>query len=160
MQVRQLANKLNNVSILLVEDEPDLRLLLNVVFSSSGAHVTATESVDDALKALGEHVPDVLISDIGMPGRDGYDLIREVKGQHQRLEIHNITTIAMSAYSEPQYKKRAIDEGFEIFLEKPVDSFAFVDIIAGLIRNRSPGAFHLQAGIRSKTPVFRRTMQV
>src|SRR5215468_2834512 len=72
-------DRLDGLSVLVVDDEPDTREMLKLGLENCGAHVRLAGSATEALTAIGAVVPDVLISDIGMPGDDGYELIRKVR---------------------------------------------------------------------------------
>ncbi len=92
---------LQGVRVLLVEDERDTRELLSVALAGYGARVRAAASVNEALDALRAAVPDVLVSDIGMPGRDGYDLLDAVRSADEP-RISTVPAIALTAYAKPE----------------------------------------------------------
>jgi CheY-like chemotaxis protein len=88
--------ELASIKILVVDDEPDARELMKMIHSRSGAEVVTTESVERALKTLNENIPHVLVGDIGMLGRDGYELIKEIRNSAQTI---NLPTVALTAYA-------------------------------------------------------------
>jgi signal transduction histidine kinase/CheY-like chemotaxis protein len=122
---------LNGVTVLVLEDEPDARDLLSVILEVSGAHVTAVESGAAALEAVARSRPDVVISDIVMPGIDGYAFMRKL-----RQSPHPPPVIALTAYGTPERPEAMLREGFRIFLSKPVDPPALVGAVANLARGK------------------------
>lgn len=122
---------LEGLQILLVDDETDTLDLISVELAQFGAKVTAVASADEALRALEETAFDLLISDIGMPDTDGYDLIRQIRrlegNQNQR-----IPAVALTAYARVQDRMRAILAGFSTHIAKPVEANELVTVVAGL----------------------------
>jgi CheY-like chemotaxis protein len=95
--------------------------------------VRVAEGADPALDAIAREVPDVLLSDIGMPGRDGYDLIREVR----RLSPEkggSVPAAALTAYARAEDRRRLLDAGFSMHLAKPVEPAELVAVVASLAR--------------------------
>jgi CheY-like chemotaxis protein len=86
----------------------------------NGYRVTAVASASDALQALRDFTPEVLISDIGMPGIDGHDLIRQIR-ERPAEEGGNITAIALTAFTRPADRQRALRAGYDAHLGKPVE---------------------------------------
>ena len=121
---------LNGVLVLLVEDELDLREVLAESIRAHKATVTAVASVQEALLALNRLKHDVLISDIAMPGEDGYSLIRKI-----RQEMNAIPAAALSANASPDHAERAKRAGYQMFISKPVDPGQLVRSIAMLTVN-------------------------
>lgn len=121
---------LQGVTVLVVDDEPDTRDLLTFVLDLAGARVRAVESVAAALDALAEARPDVIISDIAMPGGDGYTLIRKL-----RRSVDAPPAIALTAYGNPDRPAEILREGFRIYLSKPVEPASLVDAVASLARH-------------------------
>ena len=119
---------LAGVEVLLVEDQPDTRLMLKSALIHFGAHVTAVDSVEAALDAIESVKPSIVVSDIGMPGQDGYDLILKLRsGTVERLRA--IPAIALTAYAREEDRKRAFDSGFTHHMAKPVDPIAVVKAV-------------------------------
>jgi PAS domain S-box-containing protein len=122
---------LEGLQILLVDDETDTLDLISVELAQYGAKVTAVASADEALRALEESGFDLLISDIGMPNTDGYDLIRQIRklegNQNQR-----IPAVALTAYARVQDRMRAILAGYSTHIAKPVEANELVTVVAGL----------------------------
>jgi CheY-like chemotaxis protein len=123
---------LAGLDVLIVDDDDDGRDAVRAVLEQRGAKVRAAASVDDALLAFEAATPDVLVSDIGMPGEDGYDLIRLVR----RLEAvrgRHIPAIALTAYAAAEDRRRTLHAGYDSYVAKPVAASAFVPLIASLL---------------------------
>jgi CheY-like chemotaxis protein len=121
---------LDTVRVLAVDDNPDARDLIAAALADYGAHTTAVGSVDEALEALGRGGFDVLVADIAMPGRDGYDLIREVRaleGPSQR-----IPALALTAHARTQDREQALAAGYAVHLAKPVEPRRLAEAVATL----------------------------
>jgi two-component system CheB/CheR fusion protein len=128
---------LAGTDVLLVEDDADAREALVSVLEHYGARVTAAGSVADALKALAQSVPDLLVSDLGMPGRDGYDLIRAVRALPPD-QGGRVPALALSAYASPQDRDRAITAGFHRHVAKPAEPPDLVATLVQLLRAIPP----------------------
>jgi len=122
---------LAGVRILVVDDEAEILELLSTILQEDGAEVTAVDSVDEALELLEDLKPDVLVSDIAMPGKDGYVLIRKVKELEVELGTR-IPAIALTAYARVEERRQALLAGFQIHLTKPVKSTELVAAVASL----------------------------
>jgi PAS domain S-box-containing protein len=123
---------LHGVRVLIVEDERDTRELLSVALARFGAHVRAAASVTEALDELHASSPDVLVSDIGMPGRDGYELLQEIRGSDAR-EIATVPAIALTAYAKPEDRVHALASGFQAHLTKPLEPAQLARTIRSLL---------------------------
>jgi PAS domain S-box-containing protein len=124
------APQLGGVRVLVVDDEADARKLLTAIFTSSGADVRAVGGMAEALRAIGDWRPDVLVSDIGMPEGDGYDLIREIRradASGQRLPA-----VALTAYARTEDRMRALAAGFQMHVAKPVEPQELLMVVANL----------------------------
>lgn len=123
---------LTGVTVLLVEDEVDTLDLLTIILESYGATVEGRTSANEALALFSQGQPDVLISDIGMPGMDGYELIRQVRDlPPDRGGL--VPAIALTAYAGEMDHERALSAGFNRHLAKPIEPDQIVDAIANLI---------------------------
>ncbi|MEH2349476.1 MAG: PAS domain S-box protein [Nostoc sp.] len=141
-QVRQEENEsfdcdpesslLSNTQVLVVDDEPDIRDLVSFILQDYGVEVTAVSSAQEALQALSESIPDVLISDIGMPKTDGYMLMQEVRSRSPQQGGH-VPAIALTAYAGEMNQQQALAAGFQMHISKPVDPDALVKAIVNLI---------------------------
>lgn len=124
---------LTEVTVLLVEDEVDTLDLLTIILESYGARVKGVTSANEALAVFSQGQPDVLISDIGMPGMDGYELIRQVRElSPDRGGL--VPAIALTAYAGETDLERALSAGFNRHISKPVEPDQIVDAIATLIQ--------------------------
>jgi signal transduction histidine kinase len=124
--------KLVGLRVLVVEDEDDMRQLLEDVLTACGSRVTATGSVAEAMGVFERgDVPDVLISDIGMPGETGYDLIRRVRGLPPDRG-GNVPAAALTAYTRAEDRRRVLGAGYELHVPKPIEPAEVVTVVATL----------------------------
>ena len=124
------AIRLDGLRILVVDDEADARRLLNKVLGAAGATVTAAASVTEALQLLDKANPDLLVSDLGMPDEDGYDLIRQVRAKG--FSTAKLPAVALTAYAHKDYARRALLAGFQVHLPKPVDPQDLLTVVASI----------------------------
>jgi len=111
---------LYDLRVLLVDDEPDARILLGMILTSYGAEVRDCASAAEAIQILDEWSPDVLVSDIGMPFEDGYELMRKVRAREpERGGL--IPALALTAYARAEDAQRALEAGYQAHIPKPVD---------------------------------------
>jgi CheY-like chemotaxis protein len=122
--------------VLIVEDDADAREFLGEALSKCGASVTLAAAADEALSAMDQRVPDVLVSDIAMPGKDGYALIRAVRSR-SRGRGGRVPAVALTAYASARDRSRAIDEGFQMHVPKPIEPAELVTVIAHLTLSRA-----------------------
>lgn len=123
--------KLRNRRILLVEDDVDTQELLATMLRRHGANVTAVASSAAALTELPQVKPDVIISDIGMPAENGYELIKRIRSLSPE-EGGKVPAIALTAYAGPVDRRRALLAGFQTHLPKPVEIADLVAVIVSL----------------------------
>ena len=121
--------------ILVVDDEADARDLLAQILGQAGADVIVAGSADEALETLRRWRPDVLVSDIGMPGDDGYGLIRKVRALGAG-EGGQVRALALTAYARSEDRALALEAGFHTHIAKPVDPLELTALIAGLAPER------------------------
>jgi CheY-like chemotaxis protein len=121
---------LDGVRLLLVEDEADAREMLVAVFEQCGATVISAASSVAAIEAVQRAPPDVLVCDIGLPGEDGYELIRRVRA----LEAGRgrMAAVALTAYAGGEDRRKALAAGFDLHVPKPAAPAELVDKIARL----------------------------
>jgi CheY-like chemotaxis protein len=112
---------LPRVEILIVDDEADARDLLTLLLESRGANVRAVSSAEEAVKAIRERTPDVLLADVGMPDEDGLSLIRRVRAQEREQRQHHLPAIAVTAYASGGDREHAITAGYDGHVAKPID---------------------------------------
>ena len=123
--------ELHGTRVLVVDDETDARELVRRVLESRGAHVTTLASAEDALAFLETSTPDVLISDIGMPGVDGYQMMRTIRASERKGQ--RLPALALTAFARADDRKRAMLAGYQAHLAKPLDIAEFVLVVAALI---------------------------
>src|SRR5262249_10202628 len=126
------------VRVLVVEDKADARELLRAALGQCGAQVTAVGTAAEALAALTEARPAVLVSDIGMPGEDGYALIQKVRARPVD-QGGQIPALALTAYTRAEDRARAQHAGFNAHVAKPVDPTELVAAVADLARRAAAG---------------------
>jgi len=124
------------VRVLVVDDEPDMRDLVTAILEQQGAAVRGALSASEALRALDQFAPDVLLCDIGMPGEDGYALIREIRAREADGGRH-LAAVALTAYARPEDRTRALVAGFHAHLAKPVQPEELTVVVASLAGRRS-----------------------
>ncbi|KYF92323.1 two-component hybrid sensor and regulator [Sorangium cellulosum] len=117
--------------VLLVDDEPDAREMIAFLLEGAGAQVTTAGSMGEAMGVLERLRPDVLVSDIGMPGESGYTLIRQVRAAG-RAEIRGIPAVALTAYARIEDQRRALSAGFQKHVAKPIDPAGLVKVVVEL----------------------------
>ena len=123
--------KLKNRRILIVEDDVDTRELLKTVLEQHGAEVTTVDSGAGALLEIACDKPDVIVSDIGMAGQNGYDLIKNIRSLDPDKGGH-IPAIALTAYAGASDRRRALLAGFQTHLPKPVEPDDLIAVILSL----------------------------
>src|SRR3569833_2742460 len=124
--------RLNNVRILIVDDESDGREIIARILQGRGADAHCADSAGSALELLGREQYDLLLSDIGMPDVDGFELIRRVRALDRPRESP-IPAIAITAYARPEDRQRSLLAGFHMHLSKPIDPRDLVASVAGLL---------------------------
>jgi len=122
---------LQGLKVLAVDDEADTRELIREVLKECGAEVILSRSAAEALEALEQHKPDILISDLGMPDEDGYSLITKIRALPSERGGH-IPAAALTAYARSEDRMRVLRSGFQFHLPKPVDSAELVTVVASL----------------------------
>jgi signal transduction histidine kinase len=122
---------LNGLRVLVVDDEPDARHIISALIARTGAEVRACQSAREALEVFEDWRPDVLMSDIAMPGEDGYSLINKVRSLPAERGGH-IPAAAFTAYARDEDRKRTLAAGYQMHIAKPVSSAQLVEMIAQL----------------------------
>jgi PAS domain S-box-containing protein len=128
--------EIRHLRILLVDDEPDTRTMLEYIFTKCGAAVKSAASVDEALETIGNETFDVLISDIGMPERDGYELIRQIRSLAPE-KGGRIPAVALTAYARVEDRLRILSSGFQMHVPKPVEPAELLTVVASLAERRN-----------------------
>ncbi len=111
---------LAGIRILLVDDDPDTRSLLHRVLSQCKAEVHVADSADEGLNTLSSFRPHILISDIGMPNKDGYQFLKEVR-KRPRGDFGGIPAIALTAFARSEDRTRAMMAGYNVHIAKPIE---------------------------------------
>jgi signal transduction histidine kinase/ActR/RegA family two-component response regulator len=127
------AATLRGIRVLLVDDQPDTLEMLATVFHDSDALVRTAASTDEALAAVAAFRPDVVVSDIRLPGRDGYELIAALRSTDA---ARRVPAIALTAYASAQDAERARRSGFDLHVAKPVDPAAILTAVGDLLSGR------------------------
>jgi CheY-like chemotaxis protein/nitrogen-specific signal transduction histidine kinase len=125
--------ELQGLRVLVVDDEDDARRLVALVLEECGCKVTTAKSAGEALERLDRERPDVLLSDIAMPGDDGYRLIRDVRAR-PRDRGGDIPAAALTAYTRTEDRRRMLNAGYSIHLPKPVEPAELVAVVTTLAR--------------------------
>jgi len=120
--------RLSNIKILVVEDDEDARDLLVTVLTQQGAKVSQAGNATEALAHVAKSVPDVMLSDIGLPGEDGYELIRAIRTRGYTADV--LPAIALTAYSRREDQRLALQAGFQAHVAKPVEPAILVAAVA------------------------------
>jgi CheY-like chemotaxis protein len=122
--------------VLVVEDDDDARALLAKVLEGRGAFVRVVSSAREALDVLEKERIDVLLSDIEMPGTDGYQLIRELRLRSSQ-QGGSVPAAALTAYARTEDRLRALRAGFQLHLSKPVQPAELITVVASLATRRN-----------------------
>jgi len=127
-----LSVNLRGVKVLVVDDEPDARDLIRQLLAECHADVHTAASAAEAMLAFQSIRPDLLLSDIGMPGRDGYQLIRDIR----RLAPEaggRTPAIALTAFARSEDRTRAMLSGYQVHVSKPIESHELIATVASLV---------------------------
>lgn len=123
---------LQDVDVLLVEDDREAVDMMLLVLEDRGARVRIATDFDAALQALEQRRPDVLVSDIGLPGRDGYELARGVRQMEVQRGLARLPLIAVTAFGRAEDRQKSLQAGFDLHLAKPLRPHLLLDAIARL----------------------------
>jgi CheY-like chemotaxis protein len=125
---------LANAHVLVVDDELDSRDLVKRLLEMAGARVSLACSAPEAMDRIVTERPDVLVCDVGMPGEDGYSLIRRLRTLEAEQQESALPALALSAYARSEDRTKAIRSGFQNHLAKPVDPAELMAIVSSLAR--------------------------
>lgn len=117
------------LDVLLVEDDREAVEMMTVVLSERGAAVRTASDYESALAAVQQAWPDVLVSDIGLPGRDGYELVRRLRQLEGERPARRLPVIALTAFTRAQDQQKTLDAGFDLHLSKPLKPHMLLDAI-------------------------------
>jgi PAS domain S-box-containing protein len=123
---------LEGVTVLVVDDEPDARLLVSRIVEERGARAVMAQTGEEALRLLNTESVDILVSDIGMPDYDGYKFIQHIR-MHEPKRVRNIPAIALTAYARADDRQRALLAGYQMHLAKPIEPRELIAGIASLL---------------------------
>jgi PAS domain S-box-containing protein len=125
---------LPDICVLAVDDDPDALALVREILETAGARVRTATSGRAALESIEADVPDVLVSDLGMPGMDGFEMIQRIR----KMEgpARELPAAALTAYARSEDRAKALRLGFEMHLAKPIDPSELVAAVASLARRR------------------------
>jgi signal transduction histidine kinase len=126
---------LKGLRILSVDDQQDTRELITIALARYGAEVKASDSAATALQLIKEWKPHVVVSDIGLPGMDGYDFMRQLR--EFEADGERIPAIAVTGYAGAIDESKALDAGYEVHLSKPIELNKLVSVIARVSRRAS-----------------------
>jgi CheY-like chemotaxis protein/nitrogen-specific signal transduction histidine kinase len=129
----RVSAELSNVDVLVVDDDADTRELLLEALEGCGARARGAASAAEAFAAVSVARPDVLLSDIGMPGEDGYALMRRIRNLPP-ARGGTIPAAAITAYARSEDRSLALDAGFQLHLTKPIDPSALIEAVVSLTR--------------------------
>jgi CheY-like chemotaxis protein len=124
--------------VLAVDDEADSRHLLCTVLERCGAEVKTCASAAEALAVIDEYDPDILVSDIGMPGENGYDLIEKVRAR-EKGRAKSLPAVALTAYARIEDRLQALTAGYNMHVAKPVEPAELAVVVASLAAGRKRG---------------------
>ncbi|MGH8170126.1 MAG: response regulator [Steroidobacteraceae bacterium] len=129
---------LRDIEVLLVEDETMARETTQRLLEQHGAQVRSVSSATHAHEAFEIRRPDVIVADIGMPGEDGYTLLRGLRRTEKEQQTARVPAIAVTAFARSEDRQNALAAGFDEHLPKPVDPDQLIAVVAQLVSNRSP----------------------
>ena len=124
---------LESVRVLVVEDDDDSREMTRLTLEAAGALVTVAASADEALGSLTQQVPDVVLSDISMPGQDGRMLLRRMRVMLKKHPT-KVPAVALTALGSREDRVASREAGFHYHLDKPVDPRKLVEILSSVVR--------------------------
>src|SRR5258705_3720005 len=127
---------LKGLRILAIDDEPDVRDMLQTLFEDCGANVLTAASAKEGLAALAGWKPHVLISDIGMPDEDGFSLIQRIRALSPEQGA-DVPAIALTGYVRVEERMRALEAGYQMFRPKPIETNELISIIDDLCRTKN-----------------------
>ncbi len=127
------ASSLKGLKILLIEDEPETRRALSILLQQAGAEVDGVDSAPAAFDAYTSTKPDLILSDIGLPGEDGCSLLQRIRQREKTKGTTPVTAVALSAFTRDEDRLRAIQSGFQRHLGKPIDPEQLIDTLCSLL---------------------------
>jgi PAS domain S-box-containing protein len=132
-QIQTELESLKDAYIVVIDDEADSRELIVSVLAPTGAHVVSASNVAEGLRAVYDRLPDLVISDLGMPYADGFELLRQLRMMGEPYA--STPAIALTAYARDEDRQRAVSAGFQAHVGKPFDVGVLLHVAAELIAN-------------------------
>jgi CheY-like chemotaxis protein len=129
-----MSEALKGIRVLVVEDDDDTRDLLRVLLESEGGVVTSTASVQEALSAYDQSLPQVIVADIGMPDYNGYTLIGRVRARDRERGGPIVPAIALTAFVTATDRDTTLSAGFQVHMPKPFEPTHLISVILDLVR--------------------------
>jgi PAS domain S-box-containing protein len=129
---------LSGIHVLAVDDDPDAVRLIAELLETAGARVTSASSADDAIRILDTELPNVIVTDLGMPRIDGFQLLERIRA-HRNPLVRLLPAAALTAYARSDDRVKALRAGFHIHLAKPIDPAELVAAVAALAKRFHPG---------------------
>jgi PAS domain S-box-containing protein len=130
----QEPESLSPIDVLIVDDEEDVRELLALLLESRGAVTRSVSSAHEAIEAISQRRPHVLLADLRMPGEDGYSLIQRVRAREREQRERRLPAIAVTAYASPRDRDQALAAGYDAHVAKPVEPAELARVVAGVSR--------------------------
>lgn len=137
MPIKQAERPLENIKVIVLEDDESTRDLLGFLLEESGADVSLAGDAATALPMIEDMMPDIVVSDIGMPGMDGYEFIGRVR-QLSEAQGGNVPAVALTAFAREEDRQRALNAGFQAHLTKPIESSILIQTLRQLVRQEMP----------------------
>ncbi|HWX32184.1 MAG TPA: ATP-binding protein [Steroidobacteraceae bacterium] len=132
--------RLEGISVLVVDNDPETREALRSLLTSVGATARTAATVENAIAILAESSPDVLISDLGMPGRDGHSLIKEIRAREKETgATEHLPAVALTAYGRVEDRVEVFASGFDSHVVKPADPAELAAVVKRLVEARRSG---------------------
>jgi PAS domain S-box-containing protein len=128
--------RLAKMRVLIVEDDQDSLEMLRLVLENHGADVTSVDRGQTAVEALNSGGFDLIISDLGLPGMDGFDLIREIRG-NLGIDAERLPAIALSGYVAEDDRHRSLSNGFQLHLQKPLDISTLAESVRSVVERKA-----------------------
>jgi CheY-like chemotaxis protein len=120
---------IRGLDVLVVEDDREASEMMTLVLTDRGAHVRTAADYDGAMRAVQASWPDVLVSDIGLPGRDGYELVRRLRQLEAERSARHLPVIALTAFARAEDRQKTLAAGFDLHLSKPLKPHQLLDAI-------------------------------
>ena len=127
---------LAGIRVLALDDQPDARELVKAALEEYGAHVVTAESADAALAFLARELPNVIVSDIGMPNKDGFHFIKALRTLSPERG-GSIPAVDLTAFARSEDRIHALQVGYQMHIHKPVEPNELVAVVASLVNRKS-----------------------